>query len=32
MSNERGLIAWFTKNTVAANLLMWLIVLPRVIR
>ena len=23
---ERGLIAWFTKNTVAANLLMWLIV------
>ena len=26
MSSERGLIAWFTKNTVAANLLMWLIV------
>jgi multidrug efflux pump subunit AcrB len=25
-SSERGLIAWFTRNTVAANLLMWLIV------
>lgn len=27
MNNDRGLIAWFTKNTVAANLLMWLIVI-----
>ncbi len=26
VETERGVIAWFTKNTVAANLLMWLIV------